>query len=729
MLNILDMKSFSKLLKGHHRGYLLLFSFFLFCISCNSSSSSKVFTEKEVAQHFVPQVNSLTMLPSSSFYLKELESVGYAKELKPLAQLLVKRLNLLNSDKMKLEDLGGGDIQLLVDPKLEKEAYTLRIEDEKVHITGGSISGVYYGIQTFLQLLPSDVYGRQKLKEEDRVPIVLPAIEVSDAPHFAYRGMMLDVSRHFIPFELLLKYVDILSQHKMNVLHLHLADSQGWRIEIKSHPELVNIGSVRGLSEKIPPFRHSRTLSWQPVDADPYGPFYYTQEEIKVLVKYAQIRGVEIIPEIDVPGHSTALNRSLKTGCGTHPDRGDVVCVSNEENYKILEDIFSEIAALFPSKYIHFGGDEVRFKQWKRCWRCQRYMKEHGMKDEKELQNHFVHRITGMLHKMHKNPIGWNEILLGGELPKGTMVMSWEGVKPGIEAAQRGIDVVMAPGPYCYFDMKELKSNHEPGHDWAGVVKLEDTYSYNPLWDIPVTYQKHIKGVTGALWSEFVIPEESQLWYKSYPRICALAEVGWTNEKNKDYRSFMHRLGLHHFSRLEEQEVNYRIPKAKAYHYGTDSVYFKLPFDQACVRYSLEESGNVLYKGGELYGQPFLCKNTDRLKYLTISPSGRLSAYASSGVSDRPLAEVHYGEIKTEIKLLNLEEGQHYKLKLLWDKGPKEKISVVGDDHLLVGNLNYTLYKGKKTLIDFKCVKSGSANVVLKYDRPTRGRGRIWFLR
>lgn len=198
-----------------------------------------MFTEKEVAQHFVPQVNSLTILPTSSFYLKELESVGYAKELKPLAQLLVKRLNLLNSDKIKLEDLGGGDILLLVDPKLEKEAYTLRIEDEKVHITGGSISGVYYGIQTFLQLLPSDVYGRQKVKEEDRVPIVLPAIEVSDAPHFAYRGMMLDVSRHFIPFELLLKYVDILSQHKMNVLHLHLADSQGWRIEIKSDRKSV----------------------------------------------------------------------------------------------------------------------------------------------------------------------------------------------------------------------------------------------------------------------------------------------------------------------------------------------------------------------------------------------------------------------------------------------------------------------------------------------------------
>ncbi|QZT35958.1 beta-N-acetylhexosaminidase [Halosquirtibacter xylanolyticus] len=692
--------------------------------ACSMRSSERIFTKSEIKQHFVPQVNEINLEEGRSFYLRDLNSIGCTNELIPTANYLVEKLSKLM--RVKIDVANKGDITLCINPSLSKEEYTLQVKDNKVAIDGGSTSAVYYGIQTFLQLLPPSVFSDDTIKENELKLVTLPSVTIKDKPHFAYRGMMLDVSRHFMPFPLLLKYVDVLSQHKMNTLHLHLADSQGWRIEIKSHPELMNIGSVRGISEKISPYRHKKAKNWQPEDADPYGPFYYTQEQIKTLVKYASLRGVSIIPEIDVPGHSTALNRSLGLGCCPHPFEGDVVCASNLNSLKVLDDIFTEIATIFPSPYIHFGGDEVRFSQWKKCPKCQKYMKDHQLKDEKALQNDFVHHITEMLHSKGKNPIGWNEILLGGDLPKGTMIMSWEGVAPGIEAAQRDIDVIMAPGPYCYFDMKESNNKNEPGHTWAGVVTLEDVYNYNPLWDIPSAYQNNIKGVSGALWSEFVVPEEIQFWYKSYPRICALAEVGWTNSSNKAFRSFMDRLGLYHLNRLDYQDISYRIPRAIPYWRGTDSIYFKKPYIEAKVRYS--EDGSSPLTNGLKYTKMFKCRNRSKFEYVTYSPMGRASVCTSKDIFIEPIITFTYEDLKLHCTKKGLESNTTYQIEIVIDKGVKSVSTLTyrTSNESKGKTQKLTLYPKRTKKIKVKTNQEGMLIIDMKFNKALRSRGKVY---
>ncbi|MDC1106358.1 family 20 glycosylhydrolase [Prolixibacteraceae bacterium] len=707
--------------------YALLLILPLQLFSCSLPTSHRKFTKAEVLQRFVPQVNHLTIEEGEAFYLNDLKSIGCKNELVPTANYLVEKLSRLTNAKVMVDN--QGDISLSINSTLSKEEYILSIKDHHVIIQGGSAAGVYYGIQTFLQLLPPYVYA-QKYDEPDLMTrIELPPLQIKDKPHFTYRGMMVDVSRHFMPFPLLLRYVDVLSQHKMNTLHLHLADSQGWRIEIKSHPELTEVGAIRGIKEKLLPYRHKKSPSYQPMDKDPYGPFYYTQDQIRMLVKYALLRGVDIIPEIDVPGHSRALNKSLGLGCSPTPHKGDVVCASSPNNLKLLDDIFTEIAALFPSKYIHFGGDEVRFSQWKRCPKCQKYMREHHLKDEKALQNDFVHHITEMLHSKGKNPIGWNEILLGGELPKGTMIMSWEGVDPGIKAAKRNIDVVMAPGPYCYFDMKEANHVNEPGHSWAGIVSLEDVYNYNPLWDIPASFQKNIKGVSGALWSEFVVPELVQFWYKSYPRICALSEVGWTNTKHKSYRSFMNRLGMYHLNRLDAQNIPYRIPRAIAYIEDNDSVYIKKPFKEAEVRYNT--NGESPLKNGTKYSKMFGCKDLNKVKYVTYSPSGRAASYVSDLIIKRPMMTFTHEDVKVHCTTKGLIPNANYQIEVLLQKGSKISSTLTyrtsKEDHAVTHQ--FTLNPKRTKKVKVKTNEEGMLIVDMTFHQALRGRGKVYLKR
>ncbi|QZE14039.1 family 20 glycosylhydrolase [Halosquirtibacter laminarini] len=699
------------------------FILFLGLFSSCKNIPQKTFTKEEVAMHFVPQVNQLTVLKEKSVVLSRLKSIGCDSSLEPIALILKDRISNIQNTELDVVLDKERDITLHLDSTLSPSSYQLNIHDGRVVVHGGDIAGVYYGVQTFLQLLPSDIY-KSSNKEVQESTILLPAVTINDSPHFAYRGMMLDVSRHFMPFDILLQYVDVMSQHKLNILHLHLADSQGWRIEIKSHPELVEIGSVRGISEKIPAFRHKRSLSTQPTDADPYGPFYYTQAQIKTLIQYAKVRGVEIIPEIDVPGHSRALNASLGMGCGKNKHTGDVVCASNEDNYKVLDDIFTEVAALFPSKYIHFGGDEVNFKQWKRCTKCQKFMKQHQIKSEHALQNYFVHRITEMIQSKGKHPIGWNEILGGGELPEGTMVMSWIGVKPGIEAAKRGIDVIMAPGPYCYFDMKEANNKNEPGHFWAGIVTLNDVYHYDPLWDIPKEYQKHIKGLSGALWSEFVSPEEKQFWYKSFPRLCALSEVGWTNAENKNYEDFMDRLGLYHLDRLDAQGVKYRIPRAQAYFHGKDSVVIEMPYHQANVKYTLDGSSPTIH--GLEYKHAFGLKVGDKLEYTTYSPSGRACMYSSKKVSYAPLSSFTYEDTEVTCVKNELEKNSHYEIQVRLERGESNRVTFVDLNSNNQNIAPFDLKPRRTKTINVQTDNLGSLKFKLQFSTPLRGRGDIY---
>ncbi|TKG92882.1 hypothetical protein EYV94_18080 [Puteibacter caeruleilacunae] len=585
-----------------------------------TSEDAKQFVNSRV----LPKVKSVETNGECGFKLSKIKSVSCDSSLIAQAEIAIDKLSAITGNDIEIAK--NGKLELSINKQLATEQYKLTIDNKKVNIQGGSPAGVFYGIQTLLQLLPTDVYGEGTVASD----YALPPVIVDDSPRFDYRGMMIDVSRHFIQFDDLLQYVELLGQHKVNTLHLHLCDDQGWRLEIKAYPELTKIGSIRGTNEVIKPFRHSKAPEWQKHDPDPYGPFFYTQEQIKQLIKFASVRGITIVPEIDVPGHSLAINRVLHTGCrvkgskGVHGYRGNVLCAGNEEVFNILETIFAEVAALFPSDYIHIGGDEVNHKQWLSCSECKKLMKREKLKGGHEIQNYVVKRVCEIVAKHGKRPVGWNEILSGGKLPEGTTIMSWIGPKPGIEAAKKGIEVIMAPGQYCYFDMKEARHHLEPGHWWAGIVNLEKVYSFDPLESIPDENKSFIKGISGALWTEYVTPEKEQLHYKSFPRLCALAEVAWSQPEHREYSDFMSRMGKYHLLRLEEQDVNYRIPRA-TYKFENDSIVFTKPYPEAKIYYSID--GSKPSKSSQLYEQPIPMKYRDDLKFITLSPSGKACKY------------------------------------------------------------------------------------------------------
>ncbi|WP_296635693.1 family 20 glycosylhydrolase [Polaribacter sp.] len=598
--------------------------FLLFFLNGCSYKNEIQDVEKFVNARVLPKVQSVIVSDECGFKLEAIKSVAANNELQTQAAYISKKLSKSLAKEVAISE--KGNLSLQINSKFKTEQYQVQVSKNGITIEGGGPSGVFYGIQTFLQLLPTEVYANEKISSN----YVLPSLNIEDAPRFNYRGMMLDVSRHFIQFDDLLEYVEVLAQQKINVLHLHLTDDQGWRLEIKSHPELTEIGAVRGTGKVLKDYRNRKAPEWQQADSDPYGPFFYTQEQIKELIAYAATRGMTIIPEIDVPGHSLAINKSLNTGCkvagleGVHGYKGNVMCAGNEEVFQILDDIFGEVAALFPSEYIHIGGDEVNRKQWLNCNLCNQLMKDKKFKDDAQLQHYFVKRTNEIVTKYGKKPIGWNEILKGGKLPKGTTIMSWIGPKPGIRAAKKGIDVIMAPGKYCYFDMKEAKHKLEPGHWWAGIVNLERVYSFDPYESIPEENKKHIKGISGALWTEYVTPEREQLHYKTFPRLLALAEVGWSQPENRDFSEFMGRLGSHHLKRLDAQGIGYRIPRAK-YALEKDSISFTKPYAEAEIYYTL--NGEIPTINSEKYSQKIPLKFKDSIKFKTTSPVGKLNKY------------------------------------------------------------------------------------------------------
>ena len=377
---------------------------------------------------------------------------------------------------------------------IPQEGYELKVGPKGVTIKASSQKGSFYAIQTLLQMLPATIYGNATSWEKWEIP----AVEIKDAPRFSYRGAMMDVSRTFFELDYIYKFIDWLAYHKMNRFHWHLADDNGWRIEIKKYPYLTQKGAWRGPDEVIPSAYGSGNKR--------YGG-YYTQDEIKEVVKYAALRNIEIIPEIDMPGHSKAVIGSYpQTGCDnkTHfvsvnGETKNVWCVGNQENYKMIDGIIKELAALFPSKVIHIGGDEVNMDNWRECSVCQSFMKEKGMKDETELQNYFVRRVEEIVAKYGKISGGWDEILDGGELRDETIVYAWKSVKRAIESVKKSQPTVLQVGEYCYLDMKQ--SPIERGHNWAGVVTLEKTYSLDPFgtFNISPEQEKLILGVQGGL--------------------------------------------------------------------------------------------------------------------------------------------------------------------------------------------------------------------------------------
>lgn len=526
---------------------------------------------------------------------------------------------------------------------LPKEGYELSVTPSGVFIKASHKAGIFYAVQTILQLLPPTIYNNATGWEKWEIP----AVEIKDFPRFAYRGMHLDVSRTFFDKDVIYNYLDWLSYHKINTFHWHLSDDNGWRLEIKKYPFLTEKGAWRGPDEVIPAAYGSGNRR--------YGGFY-TQEDVKDIIKYAADRNIEIIPEIDMPGHSKAVVGAYpQVGCdnktefiSSNGEVKNVWCVGKADNYKMLDNIIKEIAQLFPSKVIHIGGDEVNMDNWKECPTCQAFMKEKGMKQEIELLNYFVRQLERIVNKHGKVMAGWDEILDGGELRKDTRIYAWRSVKKGIEAVKKGQPTVMQVGEYCYYDMKQTPL--ERGHNWAGIVTLEKAYSLDPVgtFDVTTDEQKLILGPQGALWTELLNKPVRFMEYQNYPRTCALAEIGWTNQDLRDFNDFNYRLTKTHYERLFNMGIAFRLPYPDVV-YENHTLKVTLPYEWAVVRYTTDGTeptySSNIYKGDIVTYEPhnfkFATFYKDVLKSITVSAKNISTAtYLTPEVS----VETSFGE-------------------------------------------------------------------------------------
>ena len=439
------------------------------------------------------------------------------------------------------DEVPASGIRFVTDESLPAEGYELNVDGEGIEVRASQFPGFLYALQSLEQLLPAAVYGTEPAPDAAGEG---PCGKMADAPRFAYRGMHLDVARHFFSVDEVKRYIDVMAIHKLNTLHWHLTDDQGWRIEIKRYPELTAVGSIR----KATVVRKE----WGTYDGTPYGGFY-TQDEIRDVVKYAADRGVTVIPEIDLPGHMlAALTAYPELGCTGGPYEvwgrwgvaDDVLCPGREKTFEFLEGVLTEVMELFPSEYIHIGGDECPKVRWEKCPRCQAKIRQLGLKDDGEhtaehyLQSYVTDRIGKFLAQHGRRIIGWDEIL-EGRAPSDAVVMSWRGSEGGIAAAKLGHDVIMTPNSHFYFDYyQSLDTDAEP-FGIGGYIPMEQVYSYDPAFpELTPEQQKHILGVQANLWTEYVLSDE-HLEYMLLPRLAALSEVQWCLPETKDWNRFI----------------------------------------------------------------------------------------------------------------------------------------------------------------------------------------------
>lgn len=426
----------------------------------------------------------------------------------------------------------------------KKEKYAIEVSSGGIVINSNTNQGYFLALQTLIQLL-------EQYKDSGKIP----AMKIEDEPKFAWRGMHLDVCRHFFTVGEVKQYIDYLAMYKLNTFHWHLTDDQGWRIEIKKYPKLIQIGSKR--KESMIGAYVDNTF-----DGKPYGPYFYTQDQIKEVVKYAQERHITVVPEIEMPGHAlAALSAYPELACTKGPFEpaikwgvfDDVFC-PKEETFTFLENVLDEVIQLFPSQYIHIGGDECPKTRWKECPHCQELIRKNNLKDEHGLQSYFIHRIEKYVNSKGRKIIGWDEILEGGLAPNAA-VMSWTGIKGGVEAAKTGHFAVMTPASYCYFDHYQGDPATEP-NAFGGFTPLDKVYSYNPIpEELNAEQSKYILGVQANLWTEYIL-DFKRVQYMIFPRLLALSEVGWGTADPKNYKEFEGRV-INEFKVLDKMGINY----------------------------------------------------------------------------------------------------------------------------------------------------------------------------
>ena len=594
----------------------------LVCASCG--------TEQEANYQVIPLPQEVSLTQGNPFKLNGNVLIAYPENnalLQRNAEFLSEYIRQSTGYAPKTKAIAAGEqvknaITLGLDPDIaNKEGYVLTTTPEGISINGQTENGVFYGIQTLRKSIPAEAKG---------ATILIPAGEIKDEPRFSYRGMHLDVGRHFFPKEFIKKYIDLLALHNMNTFHWHLTEDQGWRIEIKKYPKLTEIGSQR-----------SRTVigrNTQEYDNTPYGGFY-TQEEAKEIVKYAQERYITVIPEVDLPGHMlAALAAYPEMGCTGGPYEvcprwgvfEDVLCIGNDKTMQFLEDVMSEIIEIFPSEYVHIGGDEAPRDRWKECPKCQARIKAEGLKADKNhtaedrLQSYCMTRIEKFLNSKGRRIIGWDEILEGDVAPNAT-VMSWRGASGGIKAAQMGHDVIMTPNTYCYFDYYQTADTKDEPLGIGGYVPIEKVYSLDPTFDLNEEQKKHIIGAQANLWTEYIATTE-HVEYMVLPRMAALAEVQWTQPEKKDFKDFTTRLaslmkfyqrdGFNYAKHVFDLKVDFTPDVAKKAVVVTLST-----IDDAPIYYTLD--GTEPTTASLKYIEPVVITETADFQAVVIRPEGK----------------------------------------------------------------------------------------------------------
>lgn len=520
----------------------------------------------------------------------------------------------------------AGVVEFVRVKSFPEEGYSIRVQPERIVISASDRAGEFYAIQTLLQMLPAQVYRRAEGPDAMLIrQWEIPCAEIVDQPRFSWRGSMLDVSRNFFDKAYILRHLDWLAYHKINKFHWHLTDDNGWRIEIKKYPKLTQTGAWRGRDEALMPAYNSGD--------ERYGG-YYTQNEIREIVAYAADRNIEIIPEIDLPGHSKSLAVSYPEILCNHEDElesvqgevRNVLCVGREKNYEMLDNIMKEVAALFPSKYIHIGIEEVVTDSWKNCSECRKLMEKMGYTDVKQLQDYFGERMEKILAKHGKTVEAWEDVVSSGKIGRNSLVLVWHNQKVMQRALDAGFPVVTQNCEYLYFDMKHTPA--ERGHSWASIIDVEKVYSFDPLQELDLSdgKEKLIRGVQGGLWTEmlFFPPHFSE--YQMFPRLCALAETGWTPQEKRNYADFDGRLARTHFERLWQMGIRFRIPAPEVQADGS----VRSPYPSMVVRYTFD--GSEPGVNSPVVSGPVVTDQPEKLKFATFYNDIRSIAVEVPGV-------------------------------------------------------------------------------------------------
>lgn len=595
----------------------------LLCLACLSLAACKEEKTAQADYQIVPLPKSITLSGEDAFTLSNKTHISYQDAvLKRDAELLSEYISDITGFAPAVDASGDAGIRLVIDSTkfTQAESYTMEVSQKNITITGSDASGVFYGIQTLRKSMP---IGQGATK------ILFPCGVINDYPRFGYRGLHLDVCRHFMPLDSVKIYIDMMAMHDMNRFHLHISEDQGWRMEIKKYPELTKVGA----------FRSGTVIGNNSgvYDSIRHGGFY-TQDELRDLVQYAADRHITIIPEIDLPGHMlSALASYPSFGCTGGPYEvwrqwgvsEDVICAGNEEALKFLEDVLNEVMDVFPSDIIHIGGDECPKTRWHECPKCQAKIKELGLKGdgrftaEDYLQSYVMNRMENVVEARGRRIIGWDEIL-EGDPAQNAIVMSWRGIDGGIEAAKLGHDVVMAPNTYLYFDYQQTDDTENEPVNVPGYLPVERVYSFEPMpQELTAEQQKHIIGVQANIWTEH-LPYFRFVEYNAMPRIAALAEIQWCLPEQRDYPDFVRRcfhladlydlynfFYAHHIFDLKVQSEADTL---------TGSLKVTLSkYGDGDIHYTLDGSDP---KQGQVYDKPLEIKDNCELRAVVMRPAG-----------------------------------------------------------------------------------------------------------